>query len=388
MDARVQKVVTRMRGEFRQEPSLSEMAQIVNLSQSRLRYLFKREIGIAPGHYLRAFRLEQAKELLETTFLSVKEIISSIGVNDQSHFIRVFKKTYGLTPAQYRMSLATNNNDAETCRNLEGLLVLLVEDDRDTRELIGIMLERAGASVTTIASSGKALAALERMRPHILIIDIGLPDEDGYALIRKARALLDQRGEKIPAVALTAYSSEEDREQALSAGFEIHMPKPPGPRQLIEVIARLTGRIEVSDREFTAIGRTAKTANKQYKGPACIENGCKYCFPTMKPPPNKRSPPTGSSVSLRDSLFTCQTQRMGIVVRTVLKKMRRERRRSLLPRLKLFQTIYSNTSIWLRRSAMSDRSPFVLSRFAIAQSREPRRPPLGSAFMSSTILSR
>src|SRR5205814_8304121 len=102
MDARVQKVVTRMRGEFRQEPSLSEMAQIVNLSQSRLRYLFKKEIGIAPGHYLRAFRLEKAKELLETTFLSVKEIISSIGVNDQSHFIRVFKKTYTRPPFELK----------------------------------------------------------------------------------------------------------------------------------------------------------------------------------------------------------------------------------------------------------------------------------------------
>jgi CheY-like chemotaxis protein/AraC-like DNA-binding protein len=229
---------------FRQEPSLSEMAQVVNLSPSRLRYLFKREIGIAPGHYLRAFRLERAKELLETTFLSVKEIISSIGVNDQSHFIREFKKSYGLTPSQYRMSLATNNNDLETRRTLEGLLVLVVEDDQDTREVIGTILERAGASVTTIASSRKALAALERMRPHILIIDIGLPDEDGYALIRKARALLDERGEKIPAVALTAHSSPEDREQALSAGFEIHMPKPPGPQQLIDVVAKLTGRSE------------------------------------------------------------------------------------------------------------------------------------------------
>jgi CheY-like chemotaxis protein/AraC-like DNA-binding protein len=233
-----------MTEEFRQEPSLSEMAQVVNLSPSRLRYLFKREIGIAPGHYLRAFRLERAKELLETTFLSVKEIISSIGVNDQSHFIREFKKSYGRTPSQYRMSLATNNNDLETRRTLEGLLVLVVEDDQDTREVIGTILERAGASVTTIASSRKALAALERMRPHILIIDIGLPDEDGYALIRKARALLDERGEKIPAVALTAHSSLEDREQALSAGFEIHMPKPPGPRQLIDVVAKLTGRSE------------------------------------------------------------------------------------------------------------------------------------------------
>jgi len=161
------------------------------------------------------------------------------------------------------MSLATNSYVVEIERNLEGLVVLVVEDDQDTRDVIGILLEKAGASVTTMDSSAKALAALERMRPHILIIDIGLPDEDGYALIRKARTLLNERGEKIPAVALTAYSSEEDREQALSAGFEIHMPKPPGPRQLIEVIARLTGRIEVSDRKPSAISRTAKTANKQ-----------------------------------------------------------------------------------------------------------------------------
>ena len=244
MDARVEKVVTQMRKEFRQDPSLRELAQVVNLSQSRLRYLFKKETGVAPGHYLRAYRLEQAKELLETTFLSVKEIIRSIGVNDQSHFIREFKKTYGQTPAQYRMSLA---NVVETNRSLEGLLVLVVEDDRDTREVISILLEQAGASVTTFASSGKALAALARMRPHVLIIDIGLPDEDGYALIRKARALLDERGENIPAVALTAYSSEEDRKQALAAGFEIHMPKPPGPRQFIDVIARLTNRIDACD---------------------------------------------------------------------------------------------------------------------------------------------
>lgn len=244
MDARVEKVVSRMRTEFRQDPSFREMAQVVNLSQSRLRYLFKKETGVAPGHYLRAYRLEQAKELLETTFLSVKEIIRSIGVNDPSHFIREFKKTYGQTPAQYRMSLATNNNVVETNRSLEGLLVLVVEDDRDTREVISILLEQAGASVTTFASSAKALTALARMRPHILIIDIGLPDEDGYALIRKARALLDERGEKIPAVALTAYSSEEDRKQALAAGFEIHMPKPPGPRQLIDVVASLTNRTE------------------------------------------------------------------------------------------------------------------------------------------------
>jgi YesN/AraC family two-component response regulator len=233
-----------MREDYRQEPSLSDMAGVVNLSTSRLRYLFKREIGVAPGHYLKAFRLERARELLETTFLSVKEIIRSIGVKDQSHFIREFKKFYGLTPAQYRISHATKDDLLETRRDLEGLLVLVVEDDQDTRELIAIILERAGAGVTTMASCRTALAALERMHPHLLIIDIGLPDGDGYSLMGKARALLDERGEKIPAVALTAYSSVEDRDRALAAGFEIHISKPPGPRQLIEVVARLTGRIK------------------------------------------------------------------------------------------------------------------------------------------------
>jgi len=242
MDPRVQRVVVRMREEFREQPSLAVLAQAVNLSQSRLRYLFKREVGIAPGHFLRAFRLARAKDLLETTFLSVKEIISTIGVNDPSHFIREFKKTYGLTPAQYRLRHAVNREVTETHGKLEGLLVMVVEDNADTREFLAILLERAGAGVTTASSSRKALAALERMRPHILIIDIGLPDEDGYAFLRKAQALLDQRGEKVPAVALTAYSSVADREQALLAGFEIHMPKPFGPTQLIDVIAKLIGR--------------------------------------------------------------------------------------------------------------------------------------------------
>jgi YesN/AraC family two-component response regulator len=262
MDARVEKVLARMREEFRRDPSLNEMAEVVNLSPSRLRYLFKKETGVAPAHYLKTFRLEQAKELLKTTFLSVKEIIRSVGVNDQSHFIREFKKSYGLTPAQYRMSLATNNYVVEIEKNLEGLVVLVVDDDQDTRDVIGILLEKAGASVKTMDSSAKALAALERLRPHILIIDIGLPGEDGYALIRKARALMDERGEKTPAVALTAYSRQEDQERALSAGFDIHIPKPPKPTELIDIVARLTGRID-AERKSDVISWTNKTANKQ-----------------------------------------------------------------------------------------------------------------------------
>jgi YesN/AraC family two-component response regulator len=262
MDPRVEKIVRTLREEFYRDPSLTEMAQIVNLSPSRLRYLFKKETGVAPGHYLRTFRLEQAKELLENTFLSVKEIIRRVGANDQSHFIREFKKAYGLTPAQYRTSFGTASYVVELDRNLEGLLVLVVDDDTDTRDIIAILLEKAGASVTTTDSSAEALAALERIRPHILIIDIGLPGEDGYTLIRKARVFLNERGYRTPAVALTAYSRPEDQKRALAAGFDVHMSKPPKPTELINVVARLTGRIEADGRS-NSINGTAKTANKQ-----------------------------------------------------------------------------------------------------------------------------
>ena len=84
MDPRVQKVVTRLREEFRDEPSLDEMAQFVNLSQSRLRYLFKRETGMPPAHYLRAFRLERAKELLETSHWSTRRIAELAGLGSRA----------------------------------------------------------------------------------------------------------------------------------------------------------------------------------------------------------------------------------------------------------------------------------------------------------------
>ena len=125
--------------------------------------------------------------------------------------------------------------------NLDGLAVLVVEDDIETRKLIRIMLEGAGARVTTVASARQALTAIARSRPHVLIVDVGLPGQDGYALMRQVQRLFGARGEKIPAVALTAYTRLEDRKRALSAGFNIHVPKPPDPGQLIAVVAELTG---------------------------------------------------------------------------------------------------------------------------------------------------
>jgi AraC family transcriptional regulator, arabinose operon regulatory protein len=102
MDRRVQKVILLMEEDIRKSLTLDEWAQVVNLSPSHLYHLFKSETGETPNRYLKTLRLKRAKELLETTFLSVKEIVAVTGINDGSYFMRDFKKQYTMTPSQYR----------------------------------------------------------------------------------------------------------------------------------------------------------------------------------------------------------------------------------------------------------------------------------------------
>lgn len=102
MERRIDRVITLMTNDLRQEIPFNKMAQSVNLSASRLRHLFKYETGISPAQYLKAQRMLKAKELLETTFLNVKEVMLQVGVKDQSHFVRGFKRAYGLSPVKYR----------------------------------------------------------------------------------------------------------------------------------------------------------------------------------------------------------------------------------------------------------------------------------------------
>jgi CheY-like chemotaxis protein len=104
------------------------------------------------------------------------------------------------------------------------------------------MLERCGAEVRTCASASEALEALKQYKPDVLVSDIGMPDEDGYSLMEKVRASEAGRGQRIPAVALTAYARVEDRLRALSAGYNMHVPKPVEPAELAMVIASLTHR--------------------------------------------------------------------------------------------------------------------------------------------------
>jgi CheY-like chemotaxis protein len=124
-------------------------------------------------------------------------------------------------------------------KELYGLKILVVDDDVDTRELIEWVLKRVGAEVTSVGSAREALDVLEREKPHLLVSDIAMPEEDGYGLLRKIRALPPERGGRIPAIALTAHSLVQDRLQSLRAGFQSHVPKPVVPEELVEVVASI-----------------------------------------------------------------------------------------------------------------------------------------------------
>lgn len=126
--------------------------------------------------------------------------------------------------------------------SLQGLKVLVVDDEADTRELISEVLRECGSEVITSRSVEEALEALEQYKPDILISDLGMPDEDGYSLISKIRALPAERGGEIPAAALTAYARAEDRMRVLRSGFQFHLPKPVDSAELVTVVASLAGR--------------------------------------------------------------------------------------------------------------------------------------------------
>ncbi|HEX8338399.1 MAG TPA: response regulator [Pyrinomonadaceae bacterium] len=125
---------------------------------------------------------------------------------------------------------------------LKGLRVLVVEDEADTRELIAFALTGAGAEVKTAARAQEAHDTLEGWTPDVLVSDIGMPDIDGYAFIGEVRRREADSGGRLPAVALTAYASVEDRRRAISAGFQTHLAKPLDPAEIVAVVARLAGR--------------------------------------------------------------------------------------------------------------------------------------------------
>ncbi|HEX5835032.1 MAG TPA: response regulator, partial [Pyrinomonadaceae bacterium] len=125
---------------------------------------------------------------------------------------------------------------------LSGVNVLLVDDDSDTLKLMATALARRQANVTAVSSAGEAIQAIRQKRPDVLVSDIAMPDEDGYGLIEKVRSLENGETQNIPAVAITAYAKEEDRERALSSGFQIYLAKPIELQELVSVVARAARR--------------------------------------------------------------------------------------------------------------------------------------------------
>jgi signal transduction histidine kinase/ActR/RegA family two-component response regulator len=122
---------------------------------------------------------------------------------------------------------------------LRGLKVLVVDDEADTRDLLASVVSQCGAVVEEAASATEALAAIPSFRPDVILSDVGMPGEDGYELVRKVRRLSREQGGRTPAAALTAYARPEDRRQAMRAGFEMHLPKPVEPAELVAALATL-----------------------------------------------------------------------------------------------------------------------------------------------------
>jgi PAS domain S-box-containing protein len=129
--------------------------------------------------------------------------------------------------------------------DLNGLRVLVVDDEPDTLEFLQAALKQYGAEVYAASSSADALAMLSRWKPDVLVSDLGMPGEDGFALIDKIRTLTPEHGGDIPAAALTAYVREEDRSRALDVGYQAHIPKPVDPATLATVVAELARRVHI-----------------------------------------------------------------------------------------------------------------------------------------------
>ena len=145
----------------------------------------------------------------------------------------------GLDNGDQASKLIVNNHDSKT---LDGLRVLVIDDEADSRDLITAILTRYGSEVICTPSVSEALQTFKDWNPDLVVSDIGMPDEDGFSLIKKLRKLRSKHAKLVPAIALTAYATTEDRARVLNAGFQIHVAKPIEPEELVRSIATATGR--------------------------------------------------------------------------------------------------------------------------------------------------
>lgn len=163
----------------------------------------------------------------------------SEGVNQGATFSATFPL---LADRAEAIAIAHGSDGAGETYSLDGLRVLLVDDEPEARQIITTVIARTGAEVTACHSASEALAKLIEWKPDVILSDIAMPEEDGYSFIHKVRSLPREKGGDTPAAALTAYARDIDRRQALAAGYQMHIAKPIGANQLVSMIAKLAGR--------------------------------------------------------------------------------------------------------------------------------------------------
>jgi len=164
--------------------------------------------------------------------------------------VQISSKTADVDPpSKGEQATRERQERLETAIDLSGIRILLVDDEVDALRLVGKVLAEAGASITMAGSVSEAMVAVEKEVPHILISDLGMPDEDGFDLIQWVRGA-GHTAEQLPAVALTAFANKGNEDSALLSGFQIHVPKPVDPDSLIAVVASLTRREHSSRQGF------------------------------------------------------------------------------------------------------------------------------------------
>lgn len=171
-------------------------------------------------------------------------VVDSKGI-DQGAAFTVELPLHNVRPVELSNDPQPSQLPTDLLADLQGRWVVIVDDEPDGRDLLALVLEQAGASVTALSSAAEVLVVFNQARdrlPDLLISDIAMPGINGYSLIRQIRALHPEQGGQIPAIALTAYAREEDADQAQSAGFQVHLPKPIDPLKLMEVAGKWVNR--------------------------------------------------------------------------------------------------------------------------------------------------
>jgi signal transduction histidine kinase/ActR/RegA family two-component response regulator len=231
--------------EVKSEATITVSDTGAGIAPEFLEYVFDR-FRQADGSYTRAYGglglgLAIARHLTELHGGNIE--VASEGVGRGATFVirlpvsRIREHDGDLKSA--RRSQRSNGSHPRAARPLEGVRVLVVDDEPDNLEMLDRLFKNSGAEVATASSARDALQVLQRADIEVLIADIQMPEEDGYELIRKVRLLMLEQRRQLTAVALTAHAGKRDRIRALEAGYEAHIPKPVEPAPLVGLIARL-----------------------------------------------------------------------------------------------------------------------------------------------------